>query len=182
LESFVIMGCSAGALGAQAWANEALRQIGDTIGFANAAVVPDSYVGVFPPDSQGDLIRGFGACGDNGAFVNSPALITACNGGTLTLQEITDTNMKANPEITFAFVNSKKDTVQKLFYAAIGITTGVNPVITNPAYYGATNTIFAGYLPNNNGIEYIVDSDTHCYTNKVRLTAHLPSPRPFTKH
>ena len=58
--SLVLMGCSAGSLGVQAWAHEILAQLGDKYGFDDAAVVPDSYAGVFPPDSQSQTIMDFG--------------------------------------------------------------------------------------------------------------------------
>ncbi|GMH51029.1 hypothetical protein TrRE_jg5377 [Triparma retinervis] len=71
--SLVLMGCSAGSLGVQAWAHEVMLQMDEAYGFEDAAVVPDSYAGVFPPDSQSQTIIDFGAC-DVSALDNAPEL------------------------------------------------------------------------------------------------------------
>lgn len=55
LTSVVTMGCSAGSIGAQLWGN----QIVTNLKWNQAAVIPDSYAGVFPEGSQGPLIYDF---------------------------------------------------------------------------------------------------------------------------
>ena len=55
---FVVMGCSAGSIGAQFWADKLLTNFPS----ASAAVVPDSYAGVFPPGTMGPLMKTFGKC------------------------------------------------------------------------------------------------------------------------
>jgi hypothetical protein len=52
LSSVVVMGCSAGSIGAQLWGNQVVTRLQ----WDQAAVVPDSYAGVFPEGSQGPLI------------------------------------------------------------------------------------------------------------------------------
>lgn len=52
LSDLVVMGCSAGSIGAQLWGNQAVTRVK----WSRAAVMPDSYAGVFPPGSQGPLI------------------------------------------------------------------------------------------------------------------------------
>jgi hypothetical protein len=49
LSDVVVMGCSAGSIGAQLWGPIILK----TLPWKQAAIIPDSYAGVFPPDSQG---------------------------------------------------------------------------------------------------------------------------------
>lgn len=44
-----------GSIGAQLWGNQAVTRLN----WNQAAVMPDSYAGVFPPDSQGPLIYNF---------------------------------------------------------------------------------------------------------------------------
>ena len=55
LSDLVVMGCSAGSIGAQLWGNQAVTRVK----WSQAAVMPDSYAGVFPPGSQGPLIYDF---------------------------------------------------------------------------------------------------------------------------
>lgn len=55
LSDLVVMGCSAGSIGAQLWGNQAVTRLK----WDRAAVMPDSYAGVFPPGSQGPLIYNF---------------------------------------------------------------------------------------------------------------------------
>lgn len=49
----VVMGCSAGSIGAQLWSTPILN----ILKWSSAAVVPDSYIGVFPEGTQGPLIK-----------------------------------------------------------------------------------------------------------------------------
>ena len=115
------MGCSAGSLGVQAWAHEVMMQLDDAYGFDDAAVVPDSYAGVFPPDSQSQTIQDFGAC-DVSALDNAPELKDSCKAGTITLQEMTSYSLEHNPETPYAFLNSKSDEGQISYYIAIAAT------------------------------------------------------------
>lgn len=50
--SLVIMGCSAGSIGAQVWSSPIL----ETLSWTEAAVIPDSYIAVFPDGTQGTLL------------------------------------------------------------------------------------------------------------------------------
>ena len=59
LSTLAISGCSAGSLGTQAWAAELLSELS----YDEAAVVVDSYAGVFPNGTQGPLIVDYGMCG-----------------------------------------------------------------------------------------------------------------------
>lgn len=65
------MGCSAGSIGAQIWSDNSLNMIK----WQKAAVIPDSYAGVFPDGSQGPLIYGFVCCCFFFNFILSTLLI-----------------------------------------------------------------------------------------------------------
>jgi len=163
--SLLLMGCSAGSLGVQAWAHEVMMQLDDAYGFDDAAVVPDSYAGVFPPDSQSQTIQDFGACNVS-ALDNAPELKDSCKAGTITLQEMTSYSLEHNPETPYAFLNSKSDEVQISYYIAIAATVRNDTDFIQPEeYYRQVNEIFEGYSKYDNVIEFLVQSDQHCYTN-----------------
>mmetsp|Transcript_8305 Transcript_8305/g.31258 ORF Transcript_8305/g.31258 Transcript_8305/m.31258 type:complete len:250 (-) Transcript_8305:594-1343(-) len=90
LSELIIAGDSAGSLAAQVWA----AVVADTLPATAVQVIPDSFVGVFPP-AAGPIIRGFGVCG----WFESETLNTKCRRGTLTQQEITlDTFERLGPD------------------------------------------------------------------------------------
>jgi len=149
----VLMGCSAGSLGVQAWSHEVLSQMKASYGYDNAAVVPDSYAGVFPPGTQGQTIKGFGACTAD-ALNNAPELVELCNEGELTLQEMSDYAIDRNEDVQFAFLNSKEDEVQIAYYVAIGATfPNTSAVITPEEYFIDINVIFGGYADKSNVVQ-----------------------------
>lgn len=85
LSNLVVMGCSAGSLGAQLWSSTILNRLA----FQNAAVYADSFVGVFPAGSESELIRDFGACEffqTNG--MTPEFIVDACFGVELTVTQI----------------------------------------------------------------------------------------------
>jgi len=159
----VVMGCSAGSVGAQLWAAEVLS----TLKWSVAAVVPDSYAGVFPPGSQGPLIRGYGFCTWNAL---DKTLYKKCVTGVLTIQEINDANQFSNPNTPFAFIQSKVDYVQQSFYLAIGATTrNTSAKITPANFYNNVTDIFGTYSQDHkNFVTYLVDGPNHCFTNQER--------------
>jgi hypothetical protein len=144
LSELVVMGCSAGSVGAQLWANQVLG----ALAFKTAAVIPDSYAGVFPPGSEGPLIFNYGFC--SSGFL-SEALLAKCLAQQLSLQDIMLEMMPAFPSIPFAFIQSKTDIVQQSFYIAIGVTTQASSKLIDPSlFYKDVNDIFGAYnaLPN----------------------------------
>lgn len=70
LDALVVAGCSSGAVGAQLWAAKVL----ELFRFSRAAVLADSYVGLFPgaesgssgagrrSSAEGSVLRDFGSC------------------------------------------------------------------------------------------------------------------------
>jgi len=169
LTDLAVMGCSAGSIGAQAWGNQVLK----AIKWTNAAIVPDSYAGVFPPGSQGPLIYGFGTCTSPMAKVLSADNLARCNAQTLTLQDLNDQYMGELPHVPFSFIQSKTDIVQQSFYIAVGASTNTSAALTPTEFYNDVNTIFGTYNKNHaNFLTYLVDGDQHCFSPlKVFLTA-----------
>jgi len=159
LSDLVIMGCSAGSLGAQIWSDNAL----DMIKHTKAAVIPDSYAGVFPDGSEGPLIYEFGMCNVGKDFL-SPENYQKCIDQTLTLEDINGQFIPANPTVPFAFIQSKTDIVQQSFYAAVALSMGLPAAQTPAEFYDSVNDIFEGYNVHPNFLTYLVSGDQHCFT------------------
>jgi hypothetical protein len=162
LSELVVMGCSAGSIGAQAWSDTVLK----SLKWQKAAVIPDSYAGVFPEGSQGPLIYNYGSCDTDIVKSLSKDVQDSCSKQTLTLQALDDAMMTANPTVPFSFIQSKTDIVQQSFYVAIGVTTpNSTAAITPTEFYNGVNEIFGTYNKNHaNFLTYLVDGDQHCFT------------------
>lgn len=158
----VVMGCSAGSIGAQLWANEVLS----TLPHERAAVVPDSYAGVFPAGTVGPLIYGYGFC--TASFLDD-ALRAKCNQQALELTELDEAQISKTPSVPYAFLQSKVDIVQQSFYVAIALSMNCTKKTINPTeFYGDVTAIFGGYNgAEKNFLTYLVDGDHHCFTNQA---------------
>ena len=164
LSKIVVSGCSAGSIGAQIWGSYIL----DNLKWATAAVMPDSYIGVFPKNSQGPLIESFGMCG--AAFL-SANMQAECRQKKLTLQQIANFFMKEKTNVPFAYIQSKIDSTQQAFYVAIGLTEYPSldePFLITPSqFYDDVNEIMSFYNERENFITYLVDGTQHCFTPKT---------------
>jgi len=160
----VVMGCSAGSIGAQLWGKPVLAALPHKYG----AVVADSYAGVFSPGSMGPLIKQYGLCASG--FVPS-SLLDQCNAGTLTLDQLDAVWISEMPTKPWAFIQSKADIVQMSFYEALALSFNTtNKEISPSIFYADVNAIFGGYnKANANFLAYLVDGDTHCFTNADRF-------------
>jgi hypothetical protein len=156
---FVVMGCSAGSIGAQLWADEAARRFK----WKEAAILPDSYAGVFPEGSQGPLIYDFGMCSVFKGML-SPALIDKCNAEKLTLQDVVAEYLAKNPNLPFGFIQSKTDVVQMSFYSTVAFSMNMSAAITPSQFYADVNNIFGEYNKHNNFLTYLVNGDQHCFS------------------
>lgn len=154
----VLMGCSAGSVGVQLWSKTLL----DILSWDVAAVIPDSYAGLFPEGSMGPLIKDFGFC--KSGFL-SPELLVLCDNATITMQDITSANIAASPLVPYAFIQSKADYVQQSFYIAVALTGGYSAKMDPVLFYQGINDIFAEYNTANNFLLYLVNGPKHCYTN-----------------
>jgi len=159
LSNLVIMGCSAGSIGAQLWG----KQVTSSLKWKQSAIMPDSYAGDFPDGTMGPLVYGYGFC--SSGFL-SDALYKKCMDQTLTLQDINMEFIAVNPSVPYAFLQSKVDVVQQSFYISVGISMNASQKsITPTQFYNDVNNIFGLYSQNNqNFITYLVDGDQHCFT------------------
>jgi hypothetical protein len=159
LSELVIMGCSAGSIGAQLWG----RQVLSGLKWNKAAVVPDSYAGIFPEGSTGPLMYGFGFC--SSGFL-SPELYTKCINQQLTFEDVDLEQIAATPNVPYTFIQSKVDVVQRSFFRAVAFTGNYSDSKMSPEiFYDDVSTLFGTYnakLPN--FLVYLVDGHNHCYT------------------
>jgi hypothetical protein len=159
LEELVVMGCSAGSLGSQLWSKTLLS----SLSWKRAAIVPDSYAGIFPDGTIGPLVYDFGFC--SSGFL-SPELTTKCYAQEITMEEIALENMNSFPTIPFSYIQSKTDIFQRVFYVLVAATTNSTPIFPTPAgFYDKVNGLFATYNSKAaNFLTYLVDHDEHCFT------------------
>ena len=161
LSSLVVMGCSAGSVGAQLWG----RTVLSSLSWKVAAVIPDSYAGVFPEGSQGPLIYDYGLCSWAPTFL-SEELVNACLEKSLDFQMIMNYQIPLTPDVPYAYIQSKADIVQQSFYVAIGLTTPNTSAFIDPnLFYEGVNEIFSEYNSYPNFLTYLVDGGQHCFTN-----------------
>lgn len=163
LSSLVVMGCSAGSLGGQAWT----AALFDRFPAREQAAVYDSYLGIFPQGVQGSVLRDtWPMCDSMLGKMLSHALLAKCHAGELTLQEWMGESVRAHPTKAHTWIQSKTDAVQLSFYAAIAVSFGKLPISALTEYERA-NEIFLGYDGAPNAIHYLISSEMHCYTPDV---------------
>lgn len=161
LESFVIMGSSGGAMGIQAWSYALLS----TFKYEKASVLIDSYVGVFPENTQGAVLKTWGAC-DTPLWKSFPENIRRdCNNGNGNIYDILDHTMAKFKTVAFAHIQPKGDAVQRSFYALIGRSYAEKPNIVFSAHklYKKSNEIMQRYNKHGNYLVYYVNRPLHCF-------------------
>jgi len=160
LESFVIAGTSAGSLAAQLWARKLLSEFS----YESAAVLADSYIGVFPSDIQGQMQSHIGVCNTG---LLSETMKDHCTAGNLTVEDTYSEVMSSFPDVVFASINSKTDAVQMGFYDAVQLSTfGGNSVLSPADFYKKMTTVQGFYSRHPNHINYDIGSINHTYINK----------------
>jgi len=155
LANLAIAGSSAGALGTMAWSNLLLS----TFKYSKAAVIVDSYMGVFPSGTQGPTIKNFGSC-------NLPVFADfrdECERGEVTIQDVFDFSIEQHPSVAFSVIQPKEDTVQRAFYAAIALTFGRLSFLGGADLYKASNDIKARFDRHANFVHYVVDGSAHTF-------------------
>jgi hypothetical protein len=159
-DNLVVMGCSAGSVGTQLWADAIISEFDAT----NKAVVPDSYIGVFPEGSLGPLVRGMGFCTTE--LMDSAEIKESCEAGTMTIPEWTLLHISKSQDVSWSYIQSKVDIVQQSFYVAVGLTTpNTKAMITPSKYYQGVTDIMTQYNHEPNFVSYLVDGPMHCFTN-----------------
>lgn len=135
LTDLVVMGCSAGSLGAQFWGST----IAKSLKWEKAAIVPDSYAGYFPEGTEGPLMHSYGFC--SASFL-TPELSAACNAETMLISDAMTYMMSDIPSVPYAYIQSKVDECQMSFYISVGATTGADVLLTPSEFYAGVNNIF----------------------------------------
>mmetsp|Transcript_99957 Transcript_99957/g.291542 ORF Transcript_99957/g.291542 Transcript_99957/m.291542 type:complete len:530 (+) Transcript_99957:58-1647(+) len=168
LDHLSISGASAGALGAQVWARDLLTDFkAGKRSYTSASVVVDSYLGLFPPDTQPYVLaQVFKACGTR----LGRGWSKKC-GGSLTVQDAVEETMKMFENVPFLFINSKGDSTQSMFYSAISFTLKKQIVVLNDAtIYGIATGLFERYDKRPNFAVFQVDGTHHVFLPRARCT------------
>eukprot|EP00606_Chrysophyceae_sp_TOSAG23-5_P000391 GSChrysophyteH2.ASY1.ANO1.1273.1 assembled CDS len=143
----------------QFWADKLLTNFPSV----SAAVVPDSYAGVFPPGTIGPLMKIFGVCETD---LVPTAMQADCDAGELSISNVVQSHITKFPQYPFAFIQSKIDAVQQSFYVMVGLTSrNASAVITPSRFYSGVNGIFTSYNKQSpNFLTFLVDGPMHCFT------------------
>lgn len=166
LDSLVISGCSTGAVAAPFWSLNLLH----LFHFERAAVISDSYSGVFPgksrnthrgePSAEGGLLHDIGAC-QTGLLPKG--LQMACEEEFLTVPSIFEAAMRASPNAAFAAVNTKADQMQIAVYRVFAKESLLPGSTLQPQdFYAELNVILERYHKHPNFASYLIDGDVHC--------------------
>jgi len=156
LKNFVLMGSSAGALGSSVWADFLL----EAFTYEKGSVILDSYMAVFPEDTQGPIVKNFESC-------NLPIFRRAkerCEAGEFNLQDFLDGVIARYPKVAFAHLQCKGDLVQRAFYKTVALAF-LRPdfFITERGFYRETNDMMQRYNKNPNYVAYLVDGAFHTF-------------------
>merc|ERR1712194_298355 len=156
IDSFVVMGSSAGSLGAVIWSDYLLK----TFSYNKASVIFDSYMGVFPNDTQGILIRSFGAC----PLPLMDDFRAKCEAGTVNVQDATEHVIAKYPNVAFAHIQPKTDFTQRQFYSMVAVSFSRNDVlITETGIYRDSNYMMQRYNKYPNYVTYLVQGSWHVF-------------------
>jgi len=171
LADLVVAGCSAGSLGAQLWGNQVVNQLS----WDKASIMPDSYAGLFAPGVEGPLVKDYGFC--TSGFLNQ-ANTDKCNAGDITMRDIDQQFLGDRPDVAYAFIQSKTDSVQESFYIATAESMGQPAEITPTEFYEGITEIFESYNAYPNFVTYLVDGSQHCFTpSSVYYSADAMGPK-----
>jgi hypothetical protein len=167
LRSFVVAGCSAGCLAAQAWASTLLSRFK----YDHAAFIFDSYLPVFPADVEGHLFINFGTC-------STPLVVDAgfeerCSNKRLTLADMLEDAIKRHPFVTFAQLNSKADATQQYFGKLLAQTLQSEEKTTDSeSYLTHANSMLRTFNKYPNFVSFLVAGDRfeqHCFVGSSEL-------------
>ena len=158
-EELVIFGCSAGSLAAQVWGPEILSRYT----WNSAAIVPDSFAGVAPEDTIGNVLFNYGFCETR---LVPESLVARCRQRRITLPEIALAKMSEVPVVPFTFIQSKADQIQRAYYSTLVTTTesSMDAFVTTYGFYEMVNDLFGRYNAERpNFLVYLVDGSQHCF-------------------
>ena len=101
----MLAGCSAGSLGVQVWSASILSRLS----YSRAGLIADSFLGVFPGDTEGVLVKDYGFCEFlrwNG--VTPKYLVDDCDNGKLRVADIVSTYQGEYPDVLWSYLQSKE--------------------------------------------------------------------------
>jgi hypothetical protein len=157
LYCIIIQGCSAGALASQIWGNELVERFNYP---AKAAVVADSYLGVFPGNVEGEVIFDLGMCSLSFMSVDFRDL---CEAKQATTADFVTAAMRNQPNLPYLFLQSRFDRVQVKYYNFLAEQYGYAE-IDGDDFEVLADAMVQGYNTYPNFIAYFIDSNQHCYT------------------
>jgi hypothetical protein len=157
LSDLVIMGCSAGSIASQIWANEIIKEFNYP---RSSSVILDSYIGLFPQEVEGQLIYEFGIC--NLYFLPSD-LKDLCLRQQISMFDFIYSQIDTLPSVPFLFIHPQTDRVQIKYYNYVAASYNQSSLDTN-SFIATSNQILLKYNSLSNFVVYYIDSDQHCYT------------------
>lgn len=158
LENLVVMGCSAGSLASQLWGNEIVKRLDFP---KRAAIVLDSYIGLFPPEVEGELVYSYGMC--DLSFL-SEYVRALCNSKQANTTLMTYDAMQSAPNVPYLFLHSRTDRVQIKYFNYLVDAYGTSQKIDETSFVQSANSILEKYNELPNFLVYYVDSSQHCFT------------------
>jgi len=159
LESLIITGTSAGAIGAQVWASTLLREFN----YSSASIIADSYVGLFPPGFQGSVFQSLGVCGLD---IIRPELQGLCQRGEITIADVFDHAIEEFPNVAFASLMSAHDEVQLDYYNKATLSMGKpNMSVSLPEFFEQAKSTFAHFDRHANFAVCIVQTSHHAFSS-----------------
>lgn len=170
LTSFMMMGESAGALGAQLWAHKALRMFQ----YQEATVVADSFFGIFTPGFAGKTAK---AWNYSASLLNwPPALEWRLKDGSITIPDVMSNSIAAFPNVAFASVNSKTDVVQIEFFKMTALSFGRLDCLLScgrkDVFLNKANGILRMYNKYPNFVSFLLDGDRHVFISEDTPMPH----------
>lgn len=157
LDDLVIMGCSAGSIASQIWANEIIKELNYP---RHSSVILDSYIGLFPEEVEGQLIYEFGIC--NLYFLPSK-LKNLCAKQQISMFDFIYSQIRAIPHVPFLFIHPSADRVQIKYYNYVADSYS-QPKLDTESFISTSNKILLKYNDLDNFVVYYINSDQHCYT------------------
>eukprot|EP00124_Ichthyophonus_hoferi_P002739 Ihof_evm3s200 gene=Ihof_evmTU3s200 len=181
-EKLVVMGCSAGSVGAHLWGGyiSDMYKVNDVR--PPTTVIADSYAGVFPVN-QRILFRKYGIGRAQFVQVLPDSMRKKLEMGLIYYCELTSLLHDYYSDVSYIAIQSKADVVQTAFFDALGLTLGFEhtleadapscvtnsvPLTTSflsaSGFYNSVVGMYQAYNETPNFASFLTNSIFHCYT------------------
>lgn len=166
LEHLTVMGSSAGAVAVQVWAKALLTEFSKAPrSYKGAAVVADSYLGVYPKHVELPILKNVYKLCENPL---GKGWSKEC-GVDLLMKDMTYEAMKTFPEVPFLIIESKEDKVQRMFFNVLALTMRKVLTFIDPnTFYKKSNAILQSWQSRKNFLLFMVDGDHHMFMRPAR--------------